>query len=76
MSSSQRERLAAENAEEREVRLQHDRESHRERRVQETLCQLHLPLIQQRAVQAKMQKFHAHTEVSPTHRIIRLPLLT
>ena len=31
MSSSKMERLAAENAEEREVRLQHDRESHRER---------------------------------------------
>ena len=74
MSSSQRERLAAQNA---EVRLQHDRESHRERRVQETLGgQLHLPLIQQCAVQAKMQKFHAHMEVSPTHRIICLPLLT
>ena len=44
MSSSQRERLAADNA---EVRLQHDRENHRERRVQETLGgQLHLPLIQ------------------------------
>ena len=50
MNSSQRERLAAENAEEREVRLQHDRESHREQRVQGTLGQLHLPLIQQRAV--------------------------
>ena len=74
MSSSQRERLAADNA---EVRLQHDRENHRERRVQETLGgQLHLPLIQQCAVQAKMQKFHAHMEVSPTHRIICLPLLT
>ena len=72
MSSSQRERLAADNA---EVRLQHDRENHRERRVQETLGgQLHLPLIQQCAVQAKMQKFHAHMEVSPTHRIICLPL--
>ena len=60
MSSSQRERLASENAEEREVRLQHDRESHREQRVQRTLGQLHFPLIQQRAVQVKMQKFHAH----------------
>ena len=56
MRSCQAERLAAENAEEREVRLQHDRESHREWRVQETLGQLHLPLIQQRAVQAKIAK--------------------
>ena len=60
MSSSQRERLVAESAEEREVRLQHNQESHRERRVQGTLGQLHLPLIQQCAVQAKMRKFHAH----------------
>ena len=60
MSSSQRERLVAESAEEREVRLQHNQESHRERRVQGTLGQLHLPLIQQHAVQAKMRKFHAH----------------
>ena len=76
MSRSQRERLAAENAEEREVRLQHDRESHRERRVQETLGdQLHLPLIQQRAVQAMMH-VHNNMEVSPTYRIICLPLLT
>ena len=76
MSSSQRERLVAENAEEREVRLYHDRESHWEWRVQ---GQLHLPLIQQRALQTKMQKFHAHMaalEVSSTHRIICLPLLT
>ena len=79
MRSCQAERLATENAEEREVRLQHDRESHREWRVQETLGQLHLPLIQQRAVQAKMQKFHVHVaalEVSPTHRINCLPFLT
>ena len=58
--SSQVERLAAENAEEREARQQHDRESLREQRVQRTLGQLHLPLLQQRSVQAKMRKFHAH----------------
>ena len=47
--------------------------------MQGTLGQVHLPLIQQRTVQAKMQKFHAHMaalEVSPTHGIIYLPLIT
>ena len=51
MSSSQRERLAAENAEDREVRQQHGREP---QGVATAIGQLHLPLIQQRAVQAKM----------------------
>ena len=40
---------------------------------------LEWPLIQQCAIQAKMEKFHAHMatlEVSSTHRIICLPLLT
>ena len=72
MCSSQRERLAAENAEEREVRLQHKRE----RQGAVSTSQLHLPLIQQRAVQdTKVPCTYGSLEVSPTHRIICLPLL-
>ena len=48
-----RDRLAAETDKEREARLQHDRERHREQQSQ-------LPLFEQAAVQAKMRKFHAH----------------
>ena len=71
------ERLAAWNAEKREIRLQHDREP-----LGAASAPTQEPgneAIQQRAVQAKMQKFHAQMaalEVSPTHRIICLPLLT
>ena len=85
-----RDGLAADSLEEREMRLQQMRmqkrrslgynmtESHRELRVPGRLGHLHLPLIQQRAVQTKMQKFHAMAalEVSSTHKIICLPLLT
>ena len=53
--STLRERLASENAEEREFRLQH-----MERATGSGECREHLANIQQRAVQAKMQKFHAH----------------
>ena len=55
MSSSRRERLAAENVEEREVRLQHDREPQGAASARNTCGgRLHLPLIQQHAVQAKI----------------------
>ena len=77
MSSSQRERLAAWNAEEREIRLQHDREP--QGAASAPTQEPENETIQQCAVQAKMQKFHAQMaalEVSPTHRIICLPLLT
>ena len=78
MSSSQRERLAAWNAEERKIRLQHDREP--QGAASAPTQEPGNEAIQQRAVQAKMQKFHAQMaalEVSPTHRIINcLPLLT
>ena len=60
MDSSQRERLAPENAEEREVRLRHDKREPQGEASAGNTGQLHLPLIQQRFVQAKMQKFHAH----------------
>ena len=77
MSSSQRERLAAWNAEEREIRLQHDREP--QEAASAPTQEPGNEAIQQPAVQAKIQKFHAQMaalEVSPTHRIICLPLLT
>ena len=73
MSSSQRERLAAWNAEEREIRLQHPQGA-----ASAPTQEPGNEAIQQHAVQAKMQKFHAQMaalEVSPTHRIIWLPLL-
>ena len=76
MSSSQRERLVAWK-EEREIRLQHDREP--QGAASAPTQEPGNEAIQQRAVQAKMQKFHAQMaalEVSPTHKIICLPLLT
>ena len=57
MSSSQRVRLAAWNAEEREIRLQHDREP--QGAASAPTQEPGNEAIQQRAVQAKMQKFHA-----------------
>ena len=56
MSTYQHERLAAETAEEREVRLQCDRQRHRDQQ----LAQSQLPLFEQHCIRAKMHKFHAH----------------
>ena len=52
MSACQQERLTAETAEKRAARLQRDRERHRHEQSQ-------LPLFEQPAVRARMQKFHA-----------------
>ena len=56
MSTYQHERLAAETAEEREVRLQCDRQRHRDQQ----LVRSQLPLFEQHSIRAKMHKFHAH----------------
>ena len=54
MSAHRREVLTAETAETRDVRLQVDRERHRQRRS----ANPGIPLLDQPAVQTKMQKFH------------------
>ena len=51
MRANLSERLAAETEEQREARLQHNRERHKEQQSQ-------LPLLEQPSVQAKMRKFH------------------
>ena len=56
LGTFQHERLAAETAEEREVRLQCDRQRHRDQQ----LVQSQLPLFEQHSIRAKMHKFHAH----------------
>ena len=53
MSLRQNERLVAETQEQREARLQRDRERHRDQHS-------HLSLIDQPSVQSKMLKFHGH----------------
>ena len=54
--NNQQHRLNEENAEEREKRLQNDRESHRQQR----LAQQRFPLLEQQSVQANMHAFHRH----------------
>ena len=56
MSTYQHERLAAETAEEREVRLQCDRQRHRDQQ----LVQSQLSLFEQHSIQTKMHKFCTH----------------
>ena len=55
---SHRERRSTETADETEARLQRDRDRYREQQALGALSQSQLPLIQQRSVQAKMEKFH------------------
>ena len=58
MTASNHARLAAETAEEREVRLQSDRVLVRHR--QQQVMQAQLPLFQQSSIRTKMFTFHAH----------------
>ena len=65
MSTYQRERLAAETEEEREVRLQCDRQRHRDQQ----LVQSQLPLFEQHSIRTKMHKFHAHMAMLDGQRV-------
>ena len=56
MSTYQHERLAAETEEKRKVRLQCDRQRHRDQQ----LMQSQLPLFEQHSIRTKMHTFHAH----------------
>ena len=77
MSSSQRERLAAENAEEREVRLQHDSEPQGAASARNTWRPVTSPTYSTACRTSQDANAHmAALEVSSTHRIICLPLLT
>ena len=56
--TTQIERLAAETAEQRDARMQCDRERHRDYQV----VHPQLLLVRQRAIKAKMLKFHEHIQ--------------